>query len=90
MEDGFDCAFETSENTETSDQKVLKEIFKELACFDDKRIEKIFRLRYLNGKKKPTPWRKIAKELDLSIQGCINIHNSAFKTLKKNYQKHHD
>ena len=90
MEDNFDCAFETSESRETSDQKTLKEVFNQLSSFDDKRIEKIFRLRYLNGKKKLTPWRKIAKELDLSIQGCINIHNSAFKALKKNYQKNYD
>ena len=47
-------------------------------------------MRYLNGKKKLTPWRKIAKELDLSIQGCINIHNSTFKKLKKTYQKKYD
>ena len=59
---------------------------------DDKRVEKIFNMRYRSqaGKRKLTPWRKIAKELDLSIQGCINIHNSAFKKLKKNLTKNHD
>lgn len=90
MEEGFDCAFESQETKEISDEKTLKEIFSQLSSFEDKRIEKIFRMRYLNGKKKLTPWRKIAEELDLSIQGCINIHNSAFKALKKNYQKTHD
>ena len=68
----------------------LNEIFSHIESFEDKRVEKIFKMRYLNGKKKLTPWRKIAKELDLSIQGCINIHNSTFKKLKKTYQKKYD
>ena len=87
MEENFDCAFETQEPKEKADQDILNEIFTQLESFEDKRVEKIFRMRYLNQKKKLTPWRKIAKELDLSIQGCINIHNSAFKKLKKTYQK---
>ena len=90
MDENFDCAFETSENEEQTENQVLNEIFSYIESFDDKRIAKIFRMRYLNGKKKLTPWRKIAKELDLSIQGCINIHNSAFKKLKKTYQKKYD
>ena len=79
----------TIEKQERMNQ-VLNEIFSYIESFDDKRVEKIFRMRYLNGRKKLTPWRKIAKELDLSIQGCINIHNSAFKKLKKTYQKKYD
>jgi DNA-directed RNA polymerase specialized sigma subunit len=90
MEDGFDCAVENDETKEVSDQKVLKEIFEQLSCLEDKRIEKIFRMRYMQGGKKLTPWRKIAKELDLSIQGCINIHNMAFNALWKNVQKNYD
>ena len=90
MEDHFDCAFETQETKEKTDQSILNEIFSQLDAFEDKRIEKIFRIRYLNKNKKLTPWRKIAKELDLSIQGCINIHNLAFKKLKKTYQKKYD
>jgi hypothetical protein len=39
-------------------------------------------MRYENVNKL-TPWRKISKEMDLSIQGCINIHNSALKTIAK-------
>lgn len=90
MEENFDCAFETQEPKEKADQDILKDIFNQLENFEDKRVEKIFRMRYLSQKKKLTPWRKIAKELDLSIQGCINIHNSAFKKLKKTYQKKYD
>ena len=90
IEENFDCAFETQEPKEKADQDILSEIFNQLESFEDKRIEKIFRMRYLSERKKLTPWRKIAKELDLSIQGCINIHNSAFKKLKKTYQKKYD
>lgn len=90
MEENFDCVFETEEEKECANQDVLNEILLKLNEFDDKRVEKIFTMRYFGGRKKLTPWRKIAKELDLSIQGCINIHNSAFKKLKKTYQKKYD
>jgi hypothetical protein len=29
------------------------------------------------------PWKRIAKKLDLSIQGCINIHNNFIEKIKK-------
>ena len=44
----------------------------------DKRVEKIFKMRYITGSKnKVMPWKHIGDEMNLSIQGCINIHNSA-------------
>ena len=50
----------------------------------DKRVEKIFKMRYIIGKKnKVMPWKNIGKKMDLSIQGCINIHNSAIKKIKQ-------
>jgi hypothetical protein len=39
-------------------------------------------MRYKDNKKL-TPWKKIAKKLDLSIQGCINIHNKHLNQIKK-------
>jgi len=49
----------------------------------DKRVRKIFEFRYLIGEdNKVMPWKKIAKKLDLSIQGCINIHNSFITKIK--------
>jgi hypothetical protein len=30
-----------------------------------------------------TPWKNIGNKLNLSIQGCINIHNSALKDIRK-------
>ena len=54
----------------------------------DSRISKIFRLRYLDPEgNKVTPWKKIGTKLNLSIQGCINIHNKAIKKIKKQLDK---
>ena len=44
----------------------------------DKRVEKIFKMRYIIGtKNKVMAWKDIGNKMKLSIQGCINIHNSA-------------
>lgn len=65
-------------------------IFMEKAEKDpDERIGKIFKLRY-RGDKKVTPWRKISEEMGLSIQGCINIHNSALKKISKEIKSLHE
>ena len=62
--------------------QILSKFRKHLDVYPDKRVSKIFNMRYENTNKL-TPWRKISKEMDLSIQGCINIHNSALKTISK-------
>ena len=49
----------------------------------DERVKKIIDLRYGVDNNKLTPWRKIAEELDMSIQGCINIHNKFINKVKK-------
>ena len=82
----------------TKNEKINKEdfeVFSEAIKFSkehkDKRVEKIFEMRYITGEKnKVMPWKKISEELDMSIQGCINIHNSAVEKFKielkdKNY-----
>tara|TARA_B100001094_G_C18173844_1_gene796719 strand:- start:448 stop:1020 length:573 start_codon:yes stop_codon:yes gene_type:complete len=49
----------------------------------DPRVKKIFNLRYVVGdNNKVMPWKIIAKKLDLSIQGCINIHNNFIEKIK--------
>ena len=63
-------------------QEELKNIFKIINNSGDERVKKIFKMRYKDGKKL-TPWKKIAKKLDLSIQGCINIHNKHLTEIKK-------
>ena len=74
----------------TKNEKINKEdfeVFSEAIKFSkehkDKRVEKIFEMRYITGEKnKVMPWKKISEELNMSIQGCINIHNSAIEKFK--------
>ena len=49
----------------------------------DARVKKIIDLRYSVDNNKLTPWRKIAEKLDMSIQGCINVHNRFINKVKK-------
>lgn len=57
----------------------------------DKRVAKIFKLRYVDGKQnKLMPWKDISKKMKLSIQGCINIHNAAIKYIRKVLDKEID
>ena len=83
----FDDISEIDLAQEDDGNKEKLEVFKktiELAKqHQDKRVEKIFEMRYIIGEKnKVMPWKKISKELNMSIQGCINIHNSAIEQFK--------
>lgn len=49
----------------------------------DERVKKIVDMRYESGNNKLTPWRSIAEELKMSIQGCINVHNRFINKVKK-------
>ncbi|MGA0119945.1 MAG: hypothetical protein ACO3HJ_00665 [Methylophilaceae bacterium] len=71
-----------SELKNIEEQEELKKIFKMINNSKDERVKKIFKMRYKNGTRL-TPWKKIAKKLDLSIQGCINIHNKHLTEIKK-------
>jgi len=57
-------------------------IFNIIDSCSDERIQKIFKMRYLNDSNKKMPWNKIAKKLNISTQTAINIHNKALKLLK--------
>ena len=64
-------------------KEAYKNIIKFISKHPDPRVKKIFTMRYIQGdKNKLMPWKKISKELDMSIQGCINIHNSVIKNLQ--------
>ena len=87
-------SIEESSITFTSEEKAYREIqnkedleniFKIINQSSDERVKLIFSMRYAD-KKKLTPWKKIAKKLDLSIQGCINIHNNYLQEVKKYVQ----
>ena len=55
----------------------------------DKRVGRIFHLRYEVGKNNSVmPWKYISKDLGMSIQGCINIHDAAIRNLKHNINKY--
>ena len=69
--------------------QILKEFNEEISKHPDKRIQKIFSMRY-SGNKKLTPWRKISKSMNLSIQGCINIHNAALNSISKNIRSKYE
>ena len=73
------------------DENVLNKIFNIIEHHPDKRVQKIFKLRYVEPKfNKLTPWKKVSKELKMSIQGCINIHNSAIKIIRKELKNTHE
>jgi len=58
-----------------------------LESHPDARAKTIFEMRYFNTKnKKLTPWKKISKEIGLSVQGCINIHNNFIEKIRKTSQ----
>jgi DNA-directed RNA polymerase specialized sigma subunit len=84
-----DIKCENHENTDLFKQQVLIEFNEHIKNHPDKRIQKIFSMRY-SGNKKLTPWRKISKEMKLSIQGCINIHNAALNSISKIIRSKHE
>jgi len=73
---------ETTVEEESFKENILESFKIQASQHPDKRVEKIFKMRYANTKKL-TPWRKISKQMNLSIQGCINIHNNALNVLSK-------
>jgi len=72
-----------NENTE-----VFNNIISKAEKHPDKRVGQIFKLRYVVGKKNSVmPWKYISKSLNMSIQGCINIHDSALENFRKKIRK---
>jgi len=70
-------------------QKIKEEvdyIFEVLDSVKDKRISKIFKMRYLSSDPKMT-WKKIALEFRLTPQTIINLHGKGKKILKKKMEK---
>lgn len=69
------------------DREMQSEINQIIEEIPDVRIKKIFRMRYIVGQKNNVmPWKKICKEVNLSIQGCINVHNKGIKLIKDKLQ----
>ena len=66
--------------------EMIEGVFEELDKLKDKRISKIFKLRYLSGRKKQT-WREIARHFELTPQTIINLHKKGRKFLQKRFDK---
>ena len=63
----------------------IESLLEIIKCDPDPRLTRIFQLRYLEGKgNKLMPWRDVCKDnnINLSIQGCINVHNKFIKKIK--------
>ena len=72
----------------TMEEDAYNKIVKIIEDYPDERVQKIFKMRYIKGDgNKVMPWRKISNELSMSIQGCINIHNTAIKKIQKKVNK---
>ena len=64
-------------------KELVDKIFESIQGTGDQRAYDIFTMRYIIGhKNKVMPWRQIGKKMNLSIQGCINIHDSFVKKIK--------
>ena len=78
-----DSYYKTSANRE-----IIEKVLELTKIHPDKRVEKIFKMRYIIGNKnKVMPWKQISKSMAISVQGCINIHNSALDKIKTKLSK---
>ena len=82
--------YKTKSLTDYNETKGLKDevdhAFSVLRKLNDKRIFKIFKLRYLNKGEKLT-WKQIAKEFDLTPQTIINLHAKGRRAIKRKMKK---
>ena len=68
-------------------KEVLHKIFALAEVNKDERVKKIIDLRYKIGNgNKTMPWKNVAQLLNISIQGCINIHDKFIEETKKELQ----
>ena len=82
MESGESNSFELLVINETFDI-----FFDMLKKENDKRVKKILDIRYKTSNTKLVPWRQVSDALNLSIQGCINIHNKFIEKVKTQINK---
>tara|TARA_Y100000361_G_scaffold69343_1_gene61204 strand:- start:8078 stop:8671 length:594 start_codon:yes stop_codon:yes gene_type:complete len=78
----------SNKNKEESNVDLFLNIISHAKKFPDKRIGKIFNLRYVVGKNNSVmPWRMVSNQIKMSIQGCINLHNTAITQIRKKIDK---
>jgi RNA polymerase sigma factor (sigma-70 family) len=66
-------------NTEEFVSYILSELH-------DKRVQKIYMMRYFSKDGKKKTWKEIAKKLGVSSQTVINIHNKAKRILRNKFK----
>ena len=65
-------------------KEIIQKIFTLAENHKDNRISRIILLRYKVGDgNKTMSWKNISKKLNISIQGCINIHDRFIEEIKK-------
>ncbi len=64
-------------------QELIQSILDYAKKYPDARVRKMIDMRYDSMYNKVVPWKLIAKELGMSIQGCIDIHNKFIIKAKK-------
>ncbi len=68
-------------------KEVLDKVYTLADNHKDERVKKIINLRYRVGEgNKTMPWKNISEKINVSIQGCINIHDRFIEEIKKDLQ----
>jgi DNA-directed RNA polymerase specialized sigma subunit len=87
LEDQLKEVADSSVFVEDIQQKeTLKKVFNITNKQKDKRIKKIIDMRYGLSYNKPHSWKEIAESLNMSIQGCIDIHDKFLNKIRKDIQ----
>ena len=73
----------SNEDVEENIKEKLDYLNNILSQIKDKRVKRVFELRYFNKTNKKTPWNKVAKKIGVSTQTAINLHNKTIKMLRK-------
>lgn len=70
-----------------SSKEILDKVYYYANTHKDERVTKIINLRYKIGEgNKTMPWKNISEKVNVSIQGCINIHDRFIEEIKKDLQ----
>lgn len=76
-------AFIDNSHEDYDKHELIKTVFKLAEEHKDPRVKKIFDIRYNSGYNSTQPWRVVAENLGMSAEGCIRIHDSFLKSIKK-------
>ena len=86
-EGSIECSeLQTKEQSNSNLKIEIDYIFEILSKLPAPRIKEVFNLRYFSSAKK-TPWAKIAKQMGISTQTAINLHQRGINILNKKMTK---